>query len=175
MKIMHKAAPGQEVTLEQIVRMQTGSVSRSGLGCAGVLLVVGIIWAMAGVCSLFVGTALNFFAGVFILLLAGGVLYACHTVLKDRKQRMNVDVRLSVQECRCVEFEEDNDSESSSTFAIFQNAGGARWRVFIPDFERKTLENRQGYLVGDDAHREVVMFFPKDIWQRTSQGFLSRF
>lgn len=174
MKFMRKATPGQQYTLEEIRKLQTGNVKRGGIGCSVIAFFCGGVWLMAGIGSLTLGTALNFLGGILIVALALGALYLGWVIHRNRKQQAAIDVRLSVQLCRCVKTWEDDDGESSCSYAAFENSAGSRWETSIYQSEQEPLTNREGWLVLDEAHRELVMFFPRDLWQYTSQGFVAR-
>lgn len=161
-------------TLKEIQQIQTGDISGRGIGCAVALFICGVLWAMAGVASLAVGEVLNFFVGLFILLLAAGVLYFGIHILKNRKKEASIEVRLGVHEVRCVGTREVDDGENLSYYARFENAGGQQIDIHVREEDVAPLKDREGYLVLDEAHSEALMFFPKDLWLRTQEGFAAQ-
>lgn len=174
LKLMYSPRAGETVLLETIEKRHTHNVHRGGMGCSLVLFVIGGTWTFAGICSFTAGTWLGFFGGIFILLLSTGVLYAGFRVQKWRKQNAAVDVRLKVLEVRCVETQENPDPESTLCYAIFTDPSGVSCQALIPEYSRKQTEGREGYLVIDTAHRDLLMFFPKDLWSRTGDSFTAR-
>lgn len=161
-------------TLKEIQQIQTGDISGRGIGCAVVMLIIGGIWAMAGLASLTVGEVLNFFVGLFVLLLAAGVLYFGIHILKNRKKEASIEVRLGVHEVRCINSWEVDDGENLSYYARFENAAGQQIDIHVREEDVAPLKDREGYLVLDEAHSEALMFFPRDLWIRTEEGFAAR-
>lgn len=161
-------------TLKEIQQIQTGAISGRGIGCAVVLLIVGVFWAMVGVTSLAVGELLNIFVGLFILLLAAGVLYFGIHILKNRKKEASIEVRLGVHEARCIGSREVDDGENLSYYVRFENTAGLQIDIHVREEDVAPLKDRTGYLVLDEAHSEALMFFPDDLWIRTKEGFAAR-